>query len=242
MKSRNLVPEKMDDPNLNPAEHRQALNGLRRVNIISRTSVVVARQIKSFCEALQLSSARVLDVGCGSGDVAYGVAKTLPANGQWHIEGWDISSTAIEYAKQLHQSSTALDALSKRNLRASLSFHAQDIYSSTSEPFDFVYCSLFLHHFSEQDATRLLKRMRELSRVAIIVDDLDRTRFGYWMAKVGVNLLSRSPVVHFDGPQSVRAAFSMTEIQALARDVGLDRISLKRRWPARWLLAAELSS
>ncbi len=240
MKSRYLVPELMDDPNLAEVAHRQALNGLRRINKFSRTSSTIAHRIKKYCEDLRLTSARILDLGCGSGDVAYGVAKLLPRDGHWHIEGWDISPTAIEYASQLHGSDSALACLVSRNPKIALSFHQQDVFHAEGPPFDFVYCSLFLHHFSDSDAIRVLRRMRTLARHALIVDDLNRSRFGYWMACLGVRILSRSPIVHFDGPQSVRAAFSISEILSLARAAGLSKIALERRWPERWLLSAEL--
>lgn len=241
MKDRHLVPEWMDDPKLDAMEHQRALNGLRRINFFSRTGHAIALQIAKYCKERQLSSARILDLGCGSGDVAYRVAKLLPPTGRWHIEGWDISSTAIDYARQLHTSTHALKSVTKKNSQVTLDFHQQDIFQASSQPFDFVYCSLFLHHFSESDAIRMLRRMRELTQRLLIVDDLNRSRLGYLLACVGVRVLSRSRVVHFDGPQSVRAAFSTTEALTLARAAGLTKVHLERRWPERWLLVAELS-
>jgi len=260
MKSRYLVPELMDDPGLDANVHRQALDGLRRINRISRTASTIARKIIQYSNDLRLPTARILDLGCGCGDVAYGVAKLLPKHGDWQIEGWDISPTAIDYARQLYGDDPALASLVSRNPKISLSndrtrsvvadasitsqsmlsFHQQDVFQAEGPPFDFVYCSLFLHHFSDSDAIRVLRRMRDLARHVLIVDDLNRSRMGYWMARIGVRLLSRSPIVHFDGPQSVRAAFSMSEVKPLARAAGLSNVTLESRWPGRWLLAAEL--
>ena len=103
MKNRYLIPELMDYPNLDVSEHQRALNGLRRINVISRTSAAIAHRINRYCDSLQLSSARILDLGCGGGDVAFGVAKSMPAHGEWSIEGWDISQTAIDYARQSYE-------------------------------------------------------------------------------------------------------------------------------------------
>jgi SAM-dependent methyltransferase len=240
MKARFLVPELMDDPMLDIAEHRRALNGLRRVNVFSGTAIAIARRISEFCEAHQIKSARILDLGCGSGDVAYGVARALPSNGQWHIEGWDISPTAIDFARQLHTNAKALQALKSRNSQCSLSFHQEDVFAAKNSTFDFVYCSLFLHHFQDGDAIRVLRRMRALAGCGLIVDDLNRSSLGFMLARIGVQILSRSPIVHFDGPQSVRAAFSIDEARMLAQAAGLSRITIEKRWPERWLLSAEL--
>ena len=74
MKNRLLVPELMDDPGLDPVEHRRALAGLRRINFFSRTSVHLVNEINQIIKQEKLKSVSILDVGCGSGDVAIGVA------------------------------------------------------------------------------------------------------------------------------------------------------------------------
>lgn len=51
-----------------------------------------------------------------------------------------------------------------------------------------------------------------------------------------LTVLSRSKVVHFDGPQSVRAAFTLPEIRSLATRAGLQDIELRTSWPCRFVL------
>jgi hypothetical protein len=53
---------------------------------------------------------------------------------------------------------------------------------------------------------------------------------------MGVHLLSRSPVVHFDGPQSVRAAFSVKEAIEIAAQAGMKPSTVRKHWPERFLL------
>jgi hypothetical protein len=50
-------------------------------------------------------------------------------------------------------------------------------------------------------------------------------------------LLSRSPIVHFDGPVSVQGAFGLQEVQTLAARAGLLGATLRRSWPERYLLS-----
>jgi len=54
---------------------------------------------------------------------------------------------------------------------------------------------------------------------------------------VGCRLLSRSPIVHFDGPVSVQGAFRMDEALDLAARAGLDGATIRRSWPERFLLS-----
>jgi menaquinone-9 beta-reductase len=238
LKERLVIPELMDDPNLARDEHRRALDGVRRVNLFSNTASTIATTISSIAQSLRVDSPSILDLGCGSGDVAYGVAMRLSQDRAWHVEGWDMSAIAIEYAKELYCNPRTDKTLHVRAPRTSLAYNRMNVFDESTKTFDFVYCSLFLHHFDEQQAVRVLRKMHELARYAIIVDDLHRSWFGWWLAKIGVHLISRSPIVHFDGPQSVRAAFTDKEAMTIASKAGLQGVAVRRRWPVRWLMTA----
>jgi hypothetical protein len=102
--------------------------------------------------------------------------------------------------------------------------------------FDLVFCTLVLHHFADEGAVRLLSKMKSAACLAVLVDDLRRSRAGYAMAWVGTRVLSRSHVVHTDGPLSARAAFTIDEIRTLATRAGLTGARITRHWPCRFLL------
>jgi 2-polyprenyl-3-methyl-5-hydroxy-6-metoxy-1,4-benzoquinol methylase len=95
-------------------------------------------------------------------------------------------------------------------------------------PYDIVLCSLALHHFSDEDAVRVLKRCRELSRRFVLVSDLRR---GLLLA-VGVYLLTafvfREPMTRYDGRLSAARAFSFGELRELAHEAGWQNFGQKR--------------
>ena len=105
--------------------------------------------------------------------------------------------------------------------------------------FDVVFCSLFLHHLNNADAEQLLKVMNKRARYLVLLTDLIRSRLGYGMAWAGTRLLSRSWVVHTDGPLSVKAAFQIEEVRALTQRAGIQNAKLQRCWPERYLLSWE---
>jgi hypothetical protein len=72
-----------------------------------------------------------------------------------------------------------------------------------------------------------------------VMDDLCRSPLGYWLARWGCQLLTRSPVVHFDGPASVQSALTATEALQLAHAAGLEGAAVVRRWPERFTLVWE---
>jgi hypothetical protein len=65
---RRLQPELMDQPGLDPARHRQALRGLRRINFWSRSAGILWPALAGLARAAQ-RPLRVLDQATGGGDV-----------------------------------------------------------------------------------------------------------------------------------------------------------------------------
>ncbi len=217
----------MDDPALEQDRHEQALKGLARINWISHSSSIVWTAIRRLAAKRNGQPLRVLDVACGGGDVAIGVSRKA-ARSPWQIEvsGCDVSETAIAYASaQAEQRGAEVDF-----------FQADAIGASLPAGYDVVMCSLFLHHLDEANARSLLAGMAAAAGRMVLVNDLIRSRLGYFLAYFGTRLLSRSPIVHTDGPLSVRAAFTMDEAAALADAAGLRGAKLTRHWPERFLL------
>jgi 2-polyprenyl-3-methyl-5-hydroxy-6-metoxy-1,4-benzoquinol methylase len=226
--NRYLVGELMDDPNLAEKDHHRALHGLRRVNQLSRTANVITGAIIQHCKKEKLAIVRILDLACGGGDVTVQVSRLLKQAGvSAEVHGWDCSQTAIDFARRqcdrVNQSSVQFDM-------------ANALVDAPNREFDFVYCTLFLHHLSDDDANRLLGVMWQMASQLVLVDDLRRSTIGYALAVVGCKLLSRSPIVHVDGPLSVRAAFTESEIMELSDRCNLPRPTIQRHWPHRFLL------
>ena len=225
---RNLVGELMDDPNLAKKDHLQALHGLRRVNQLSRTASVISNAIIQLCKREKLTSIRVLDLACGGGDVTVQVSKLLKQAGvSAEVHGWDCSQTAIDFARR------QCDFGNKSQVQFDV---ANALAEAPKGSFDVVYCTLFLHHLSDDEANQLLGVMWQMASQLVLIDDLRRSTIGYALAVVGCQLLSRSPIVHVDGPLSVRAAFNETEILDLSDRCDLPRPTIERHWPHRFLL------
>jgi 2-polyprenyl-3-methyl-5-hydroxy-6-metoxy-1,4-benzoquinol methylase len=222
--------EIMDQPDLDEYVHQTALAGLARVNSISRSSAIVWPAIRRAAKSRVARTLRVLDVACGGGDIAIAVKNRAEKAGlSLDVAGCDISSTALEYA--------AVRAAQERlNVRF---FQANAITDSLPNSYDVMMCSLFLHHLDEREAISLLANMSRSTRHMLIVNDLIRSRFGYWLALIGTRLLTRSPVVHVDGPLSVQSAFRVHEVLSLAESAGLVDVRVTRHWPQRFLLTWE---
>lgn len=218
----------MDQPGLSEREHGSALNGLRRVNWWSRSDAILWPAILQLSQQIQERPIRILDIASGGGDVALSLAQRAARAGiAVEIDGYDISAYAVKHASLLAQ---------QRQLTQVRFFEHDILQKPVEQEYDVVMCSLFLHHLEEAEAVRLFEIMSQVTRHLVLVNDLRRSRIGYWLAWAGCRLLTRSHIVHTDGPLSVAGAFTQEEAADLAKQAGLSGFQMTRHWPQRWLL------
>jgi 2-polyprenyl-3-methyl-5-hydroxy-6-metoxy-1,4-benzoquinol methylase len=225
---RQREPEWMDDPELDPGLHRQALAGLRRINAWSRSGIAIWGAIERLVRDQGLSEVSILDLASGGGEVALQVAnKAIQTGLRVRVAGCDCSPVAVDEARRRASHFPNLP----------IEFFIQDVFAGElSQSYDVVMCSLFLHHLDEPQAISLLRRMGNAARRMVLVDDLRRSRLGYWLAWAGSRMLSRSPVVHKDAPLSVAGAFTPEEAVKMAAEAGLTNATFETHWPLRYLL------
>jgi len=215
----------MDDPRIDPASHRRALVGLERINRLSRSAQILWKEIRRYAAAHPDTTVRVLDIATGSGDLPVQIlAYAKRAGIEVELAGCDISPTAV--------------AIARARSDEVRFFQADILTQPPTERWDIVTSSLFMHHLDTPEAEVLLRRMTELATGLILVNDLRRSRMGYILAWVVCRIVSRSPVVHYDGPVSVRGAWSGDEAFLLGRRLKLKSLKVERRWPCRFLLSA----
>lgn len=152
---------------------------------------------------------RVLDLATGAGDIPRMMVEWAATRGvTFEIDAVDANPSTIEIARKLHPA-PQINWIAAN----ALTYESADTY-------DFVCCSLSLHHFSEDDAVRLLRRCQRLSHRFTLVADLERS----WWTAVGVWLLTTlwytDHGTRHDGLVSVRRAFSFQELSDLAVRAG----------------------
>src|SRR6186713_1840021 len=143
LSQRDLQPELMDVLELDEAEHHYALDGLRRLNRVSRVSNQLCLEMLVYARARKLKSLRVLDIASGGGDVQLGLWKLAKRQGlELQILGLDVSAAACAYATERC-----------RGAAGSIVFNQCDVTrESLPTDFDAVTCSLFLHHLTVEQA------------------------------------------------------------------------------------------
>ena len=198
----------MDRPQPVSSELEQDLRSIRQLNRWFGSHRLVRFFVRRWIKPGD--NVRVADLASGSGDIPRLIVDCARKIGtRVEIIALDRQSATLEIARKLSGD------------YPEISFIEADILEfKPSDGYDLVLCSLALHHFSDEDAVRVLERCRELSRKLVLVSDLRRG----WLGMIGVYLLTalifRAPMTRYDARLSMTRAFSFAELDDLARRAG----------------------
>ena len=99
MKTRVLVPERMDDPELNQADHFRALEGLQRINRWTSQATLAWGPICDLARQLGRTRLRILDIATGGADVPIQLWRLARSAGlELDIDACDLSPQALQFA------------------------------------------------------------------------------------------------------------------------------------------------
>ena len=159
---------------------------------------------------------RVLDVGTGSADVPL----ALVAWGERHGRALEVTAVddrpeIVDIAREVVGAHHAI-TLRVADGRALP-------YADAS--FDVAHASLVAHHLEPGELQSLLGEMARVSRLGVVVNDLDRTPLTWVGAYALSRFATRNPLTRHDAPLSVRRAYRPTELAAIARRAGLHPVA-----------------
>jgi SAM-dependent methyltransferase len=166
---------------------------------------------------------RILDVGCGAGDMAVALVRWARRAG-YHIQvdGVDRHPLIAELARE------------RCRAYPEISIASGDVLALRGRNHDYVHASQFVHHFPDQEVAPLLHHLRGQARRKVVICDLVRAPLAYlatWLFTLGTN-----PVFRHDARLSVRRGFEVDALDALLREGGLDSFSLEKHFFYRFLL------
>jgi 2-polyprenyl-3-methyl-5-hydroxy-6-metoxy-1,4-benzoquinol methylase len=230
MMKRETAAELMDDPDLDRRTHFSALRGLGRVNRWTGGAALAWRPVKDLARRRSLDRLRILDVATGGADIPLQMLKYARRSGiELEIDACDVSPKAIEFAaERCHRAGEFLRLLA-------LDVLSEDI----DERYDVVMCSQFLHHLNDQQTALVLGKMRNAATHRVVTVDLARSRWNWFKVWIATRSLTRSKIVHVDGLRSIRAAYTVSEIEAIAREIGFANVEITQYWQCRFVLVGD---
>ncbi len=223
----------MDDFSITDDRLLRALDELRWVNRLLGGYATTMRVLAPYLEARRGRAVRLLDLGAGVGDYAEHIVRWADRR------GLDVSVTAVDAnpATVAHARRT-LDRRLPPKLRAHIDVVVADALALpyADDAFDGVMAAMFMHHFEAEDAVTLVREMNRVARDGILVNDLHRHPLAYYGILVPARLLPVSPMFRHDAPISVLRGFRRADLEAVARDAGLEAYRIRRHWAFRWSL------
>jgi 2-polyprenyl-3-methyl-5-hydroxy-6-metoxy-1,4-benzoquinol methylase len=226
-KNRSTDIEIMDDLDCKGEVVDQTLRELDFINQWLGGNAVTLNALRLLWESKSKSSTiTIADLGCGSGEMVRLISKLASENKQRvSLTGIDANANIIEYAK-------------RSKVNDSIVFESVNIFSNQfkERKFDIIVCTLFLHHFSDEELVTLFKSFKQQANIGIIVNDIHRHPLAYYSIKWLTQLFSKSAMVKFDAPLSVLRAFTKSELKNILSKAEISNYQLKWKWAFRWQL------
>ncbi|QQS45088.1 MAG: methyltransferase domain-containing protein [Acidobacteriota bacterium] len=225
-KRRSSEPELIDGSDYSFEEYIDTLADLRRINrLLGGRSAMIRRLLPMILE-IGKSEVSLLDVGTGSADIPLEIVNRARRHGiRVQFVVLDLNEVAALEARRLTAPCPEISVVRADALN--LPFAA--------ESFDFVLASLFLHHFENPSAVRLIKSFARVAGRAFIINDLRRHPIAYYSIRLLATVFTQNRLVRHDAAVSVLRGFIEPDITDISNRAGIT-LEIHRHFPYRYIL------
>ena len=223
--NRSSETEIMDDFTMKGVLFRDTLDKLEIINRLLGGNKVTIKGLKELLKNKSKNKIiTIVDLGCGHGDILRDIAKFGRKNNYtFRLIGIDANIAAIDYAKELSCE------------YSELSFKAIDIFSDDfkKQSYDIVLCTLFLHHFKNNELISFLKMTIERATIGVVVNDLHRHKLAYYLFKL-IGFFVKNKMIREDGLTSILRAFKKKDLEKISKQIKV-YFSIQWKWAFRYL-------
>ena len=209
MQNRSTETEWMDTETVTPEDFAACLADLAAVNTVTLARLPTIAFMRRIARRAPNRPLRVLDVGCGEGDMLR------------RIHRWGIrAGIALDLVGLDHNAQGIQAARAATPANIPIEYREADIFDpnlldSSGGPFDVILSALFTHHLSNPEIIRFIAVMEANATRGWFINDLHR----HPVADHAFRALSAAArwhrFVQHDGPVSVRRSFTRPDWQAL---------------------------
>lgn len=217
--------ELMDDLDCSGLELEQTLRELKTINRWLGGNHVTTDGLAKIMQRHPHRSYRIADIGCGGGDMI-GIMANWAKSQNIHVDfvGIDANRNIIALAK------------TRLKERADIRWEVQNVFDPdfSKEKVDLITCTLFTHHFTDQELITLIRAFRRKARVGIVINDLHRHWFAFHSIRLLTRVFSKSPMVQHDASLSVLRSFTKADLEGILRAAGIESFEIRWFWAFRW--------
>src|SRR5215203_4045001 len=216
---RSSKPERIDTGDYTSEEYDRFLREIRLVNRFAGDNRALKNSLLREITRRDLREISVLDVGAGSGELLRVIAKfARKTNRKVNLCGLELNARSADSI--LEESTDFAEIKSVRGTALDLPF--------ADKSFDYAICSLFTHHFGDENVIKILRELSRVARRKIFVIDLHRHRAAYFFYRIFCAAFRISPLVREDGLLSILKSFTPEELKTLGEKANLKNLAVKR--------------
>ncbi len=226
---RSLELEHLDKGDYTADEYEGCMIELQRVNRWLGDASALRNSLLKEIDDRGLSQFSVVDVGAGSGELLRVLAQwSRETHREAKLTGVELNARSASAILESSAEYKGINAVRADALR--LPF--------VDNEFDYAICSLFTHHFKDQQVVDILRELGRVARLRVFVIDLHRHPVAYYFYTTVGRLFLHNRLIREDGALSILRSFVPEELKDLARRAQLNNISVTRHFPYRLVLDA----
>lgn len=223
-------PEQLDQLDLGGEALYRVLRELAFINRCLGNHRAIKKALTKLLRAESRKSLRIVDLGCGGGDVLQMIDRSFSQKGiELELIGIDGNPNSLAYARSQTKENTPI------------SYQLEDILSPNFvvPSCDVLISSHFLYHLSDEDLIAFLRKQAAQVHHAWIISELERHQIALTLFSIVAPILRLSPMTKADGELAIRRAFSYSEMQQICNNLRWPKVHLQRVWAFRMILTLE---
>ena len=230
-KQRTSEHEIMDDFLLEGEELRTTLDKIAKINRFLGGNNITLNGVKKLLSTSDKNETiTIVDIGCGNGDML----RMLSDYGKRHdiklsMLGIDANPYTINYAGDLSKD------------YSNISYLCADIFEENFEDvkYDIILCTLTIHHFDNEEILRLLGSLVNVSKLGVVINDLQRSKLAYRLFQTIAVLFRLNRMTKVDGLVSILRGFKKEELTQFSNKLKLENYSIQWKWAFRyqWIIS-----
>ena len=203
--------ELMDDPDCDPQRLRRTLKRFTLINrVVSQWDGVYRSHIQPVLAGLvpRGRPVRVLDIGCGGGDVLRRIVQHARS------DGFDVIALGID------PDSHAIDVANKESTTHGVTFRetTSDMLVREGKCFDVVISNHLLHHLTAAEFDAVFADSELLATSLCVHSDIARSRLAFATYAVAAAPFSPGTFTYVDGLRSIRRSYTSVELESRLPD------------------------
>ncbi|MEP3210085.1 MAG: methyltransferase domain-containing protein [Maribacter sp.] len=230
LSERSNQPELMDDFREGLQRLRIVFDDINRVNTILGGNAITVNAVAKLIAENPQPGYTIVDMGCGDGNMLREVAHLCRKQ---HIEvrliGIDLNADALQLAEEASHGYPEIEY----QHRDILALQQSDLNC------DIIINTLTMHHFVNKDLLHFLEKFNELARIGVIINDLHRSRWAYYLFKLFSLIFIKTETAKIDGLISISKGFIKSDLIRYSKSLPNSRHDIQWKWAFRYVWIME---